>query len=270
MLTSDFYPGTSHQQRVLRAIAEYYADDPRVLALLVFGSLGRGDWDAYSDLDLDVVLEASVTVDAVTELWRLCAVLAPLGERAAVVVPKRTDEGDVVLESLLQMSVRYHQLATTNPNIVESMRILCGRISMDEIASAGRANARLLAESAGVLVGRCVRACLEADVALQRNRFWFAEQALQDARDHLIELYAAARGAARPLHAFQAHAGPALQSALAATLPADDLTSAHAALFACLDLLERDLPHISNGAAALTGGQRAVLRRIREHQPTSG
>lgn len=266
MLIAAPYPGTPHQQRVLRAIAEQYASDPRVLALLVFGSLGRGDCDAYSDLDLDVVLEDGVTVDAAAELQQLCAALAPLGERAAVIVPKRTEEGDVVLESLLQMSVRYHPLATTSPNIVESMRLLCGRIGPDEIAAAGRANAVPAAEQATVLVGRCVRACLEADVALQRRRFWFIEQALQDVRDHLIELYAATRGEARPLHAFQTHAPPVLHSALAATLPSGDLASAHAALLACLDLLERDLAHISNGAAALTDEQRAVLRLVRERQ----
>ena len=36
------YPGTAEHQALLRAIAEQYAADDRVLAVSVFGSLGRG------------------------------------------------------------------------------------------------------------------------------------------------------------------------------------------------------------------------------------
>ena len=55
LVESTMYPGTPEHQALLRAIAEQYADDDRVLAVSVFGSLGRGTWDQYSDLDLDVV-----------------------------------------------------------------------------------------------------------------------------------------------------------------------------------------------------------------------
>ncbi|MGZ3674900.1 MAG: nucleotidyltransferase domain-containing protein, partial [Ktedonobacterales bacterium] len=85
-------------------------------AVLVFGSLGRGTWDRFSDLD--IILVDGISVAPAQELERLRATFAPIGERAALIVPKRTDEGDVVLASLLQLSVRYHALASTSPNIV--------------------------------------------------------------------------------------------------------------------------------------------------------
>ncbi len=50
------YPGTAEQQALLRAVVAHYRDDPRILAVIVFGSLGRGNWDSYSDLDLDVII----------------------------------------------------------------------------------------------------------------------------------------------------------------------------------------------------------------------
>ena len=37
------YPGTAHHQQVLHSVVSHYASDPRVLAVVVFGSLGRGN-----------------------------------------------------------------------------------------------------------------------------------------------------------------------------------------------------------------------------------
>ena len=50
MDTSD-YPGNAQQQRIF-AVTLFYTDDPHVLAISVFGSLGRGNWDDYSDLGI--------------------------------------------------------------------------------------------------------------------------------------------------------------------------------------------------------------------------
>src|SRR5258708_13199425 len=133
---ADAYAGSAQHQRVLRAVVSYYAPDPRVRAVLVFGSLGRGTWDRYSDLDLDIILGDDVSVAPMQELERLCASFAPIGEQAALIVPKRTDEGEVVLASLLQLSVRYHALASTSPNIVDSLRLLWGRIGEEAIPAA--------------------------------------------------------------------------------------------------------------------------------------
>src|SRR5262245_16109948 len=118
-MDADDYPGNPQQQRVLRAVTSFYADDPRVLAVAVFGSLGRGNWDDYSDLDLDVVLVDGVGVEPAPELHRLCAALATGGEQAALVVADGPDEGHVVLASVLGVSIRYHPLAATSPNIVD-------------------------------------------------------------------------------------------------------------------------------------------------------
>ena len=58
------YPGTERHQRALHAFAAHYRDDPRVVAVVLFGSLARGNWDIHSDLDLDVVLGEGDVVDA--------------------------------------------------------------------------------------------------------------------------------------------------------------------------------------------------------------
>src|SRR5690348_7345860 len=133
------WPGTPEHQRLLRAMTAYHARQPWALAFVVFGSVGRGNWDAYSDLDLDVVIADAAEIEPVAEITRLCEAI---GERPALIAPRRGDDGDVVLASLAEFSIRYHPLAATSPNIVNSMRLLWGRIDETEIRAAGLANAR--------------------------------------------------------------------------------------------------------------------------------
>jgi hypothetical protein len=83
--------------------------------VILFGSLVRGNWDEYSDIDLDLVIADEVTLDAEAELKQLCAFLGPV----ALIVPNGSDSGDVVLDSLLEFSIRYHPLSSTSPNAGE-------------------------------------------------------------------------------------------------------------------------------------------------------
>ncbi len=175
--THRHYPGTPQHQAILRAIVDHYENDPRILAVAVFGSLGRGNWDEYSDIDLDVVIADQVSLDVIEELTRLCLAFEPLGEHLAVIVPDGVDAGDVVFESLLQISVRYHPLATTHPNIVDSLQVLTGRIDHGVIAAAGTANRRPR-ESLEQALGGCVRYAAVADIDLQRHRLWEAVEVL--------------------------------------------------------------------------------------------
>jgi hypothetical protein len=259
------YPGNAQHQRVLRAVAAFYAADPRVLAVAVFGSLGRGNWDDYSDLDLDVVLADGVRVEPVPELERLCVALAASGERAAIVVADGPEAGDVVLESLLGLSIRFHPLATTSPNIVESLRLLWGRIGVDEIRAAGLARSATPPPARDLLL-RCIREALAVDIALQRGRLWWAVECLQSLRGLLLALFARTHGGGRPLQTFLALAPEALQTQLGATLPHYSLASARDALRAALDLLEEGLPALAADQVALTAADRALLRQLRERQ----
>lgn len=265
MGTTGDYSGTARHRRVLRAIVAFYADDPRVLAVALFGSLARGAWDEHSDLDLDIVLADGVRVDPVAELGRLCDALAPLGERAAVIVPDGDEAGDVVLASLLELSVRYHPLATTSPNIVESLSVLWGRIGADAIRAAGLARA-VAPPPLGETLARAVRAAIEVDRALGRRRHWSAIEGLHRLRALLMALYSQPRGGARPLHTFEAGADRALQMKLAATLPRGDLASIHDALLRCLDLLERDLDDLADRQITLSADEATILRQIRARQ----
>ena len=257
------YPGGPEHQRLLRAIAEHYADDDRVLAVTVFGSVGRGTWDEYSDLDLDVVIADAVTLDVPGEVRRLCECL---GRVPVVIVPDRDDAADVVLASLMEFSIRYHPLRSTNANIVESMVVLTGRLDHAEIAAAGLKNRKPHAPSFADMVGACVRQAVTVDAKLHRRKFWLAYLVLYEARDRLLRLFAASHGAQRPYHVIDAILDQSLRVRLGRTLPHDDLPSLQRAFLALIDVLDHDLEALSAGRARLTEAQRQVLAQLRARQ----
>ena len=245
-------------------MAAWYENDPRVLAVVVFGSLGRGTWDAYSDIDLDIVIADSVRVDVAEELRQLCESFSTLNERAALIVPDGDDAGDVVLESLMQLSVRYHPLAQTNPNIVQSMKVLAGRLDHAAIAAAGEANRHTVHQPPlSQLLDACVRYAAVAGVCLQRGQVWSTVEVLHRMRGILMELFARAHGGERAVQTFETEADEILQARLGTTLPKDDLISLRASLEELLDTIENDLGHLADGQVHLTGAQQAVLNRVR-------
>src|SRR5260221_6478676 len=93
------YSGTLQHQALQRAIVAFYEDDPRILAVSVFGSLSRGNWDHYSDIDLDIVIADNIHINVVQELKLLCDSFTDIDEHGAVIVPNGDDAGDIVFES---------------------------------------------------------------------------------------------------------------------------------------------------------------------------
>ncbi len=256
--------GTPVHQAVLGALMAHFASDSRVLAFSLFGSLARGDWDEYSDLDLDVVLRDDLPINAQQEVERLAPVLGSAGERIVLILLRGRESVDLVLLSLLEISLRYHALATTSPNIVESVVVLAGSLTTEQVRAAGQANKERDEAAPAALLDACVRFGLETGIALRRGELWMANELLHRTRDLLMELFAQAHDGARPLHTFAALADPDLQARLGATLPTFDMPSMWRAHQAMLDLLAESVPAFSNGQAQLTTGQREVLRAIRE------
>jgi predicted nucleotidyltransferase len=261
------YPGTPQHQVLLRTVVSHYEGDPRVLAVVVFGSLGRGTWDAYSDLDLDVVIADGVVPNPVYELRRLCDAFVAVGEKAALVIPDGDDAGDVLFESRMRLSVRYHRLSATSPNIVDSMLVLVGRVEPATIESAGLANRSAPAGPLSQLLDRCVWYAADTSVALQRGQVWAAVEVLHRMRGIVMELFARTRNGGRGYRVFEAEADARLQARLGAALPQGTLVSLQASLVQLLDILDKDLDHVTNGQVRLTEAHRRVLDRIRSNHP---
>ncbi|HET9014885.1 MAG TPA: nucleotidyltransferase domain-containing protein [Thermomicrobiaceae bacterium] len=263
MPSASDHPGTPAHRALLRAFVDRYAGDPRVLAVAVFGSLGRGDWDAYSDLDLDVVLADGVSVDPLAEVATLDAAFAPAGERALLVIPDGDDAADVVLASLRGLSIRFHPLAATSPNIVDSLLVLGGPLDREAVAAAGLTNRAPRPDIPAWRLDRVVRWAMNVETALRRGNFWQAAYLMQRMRESLLVLFMLTHGGERPYHTFDAAAPAELDRRLEATLHGPGLDAARAAFGRLLDVIERDLGVLSAGRLALTPPQRAVLTGVR-------
>lgn len=205
-----------------------------------------------------------VTLGVMQELRQLCAAFAPLGEHAAVIVPDGNDAGDVVLESLMMLSVRYHPLAGTKAAIVDSMQVLSGRLDHATIAAAGLANPGPPEPQVGQLLDECVRYAAVASVYSLRGSPWLAIEVLHRMRSLLIEIYVRTHGGGRSLHRFDAAAPAALKAQLDATLPQATPSSLRSALATIADLLDHHLGDITDGQLHLTEAQQIVLRKVQE------
>jgi hypothetical protein len=178
-------------------------------------------------------------------------------------VPDGDDAGDVVLDSLVEFSIRYHALATTSPNIVGDLQLLVSRIDRATIQSAGLQNRQARNVPLSQLLDSCVRYAVGVDVAIHRRQIWMAVELLHRMRGIVMELFAAARGGKRPLKFFE-WADTSLQARLGATLPQFDWLSVEKTLAEFLDLLENDLAQFAD--CPLGDAHRRVLRQVRSRQ----
>ena len=264
-------PGSDVHQAILAPIVEQYRDDARISALVIFGSLARDDWDAFSDLDLAAILHRDAEVDVTTEI---AAISCSLHERGHPVFFTQVvgSDGYIVLRGLMGIAISFHRLDAADPGIADGMRVLCGELSSGAILSAARTNYREPLAAKDEL-HRFLWLALDADIKLQRRQFWNALPRLDRMRGALVAIFAATRGARRDYRFFEAEASAALRAAFGRTLPyfdAGDLNAAlraqSAALQQLLRILEHDLAELSNGQLVLGAEEAELLQRLRARQ----
>lgn len=258
-------PGTSQHQQILQTIVKRYANDDRILAVLLFGSLSRGNWDTYSDLDLDIVTKDDVSIDVTVELDHLCAVIKHENGLDALII-SATDEADVVLSNLIEFSIRYHALIDTKPAILDSMILLTGTLSIDQVQAAGNANRIVHQSDLTGIVNQCIRYTLELHNAVSRQHLWMSLELLYRIRFLLMQLFTITHDGIRPVQFFEANASRDLHKRLKRILPHPEMTSMKAALSEVLHLLEHDLDTFSRSQYQLTEQQRIILQCLNQHR----
>ena len=245
-------PGSPRQQSLLQTIAACYQNDSRIWAALLFGSLARGNWDAYSDLDLAVVVHDDVRIDVPGELDRVSAALAGHGERT-LFTEAAGDDGYLVLESMSGIAISYYPLHSLSPYVLEGYCVLAGSLDTETIRTAAKANDHPeLALSQQV--HRALWLALGVDIILQRRQFWRALPGLHRMRGALVEIFAASHGGKRAYQVFEEEAGADLKAKFGRTFPQyfldSPIGSIHSlgnALLALLQLVEHDLDELGNG-----------------------
>lgn len=108
--------GSDAHRALIGHVIAHYSRDERILAVAVFASVAAGTWHPLSDVDMDIVTGDEVVIAPGAE------VAALFGTRAAIVIAEE-DSADVVLDSLEELSIRWHPLAGTSPFITSSVRL---------------------------------------------------------------------------------------------------------------------------------------------------
>jgi predicted nucleotidyltransferase len=171
--------GSDAHRALIERVVAHYRHDERVRAVAVFGSVSVGTWHELSDVDLDIVTGDDGAVAPGSEIDAL------FGSDAALVVTG-FDCADVVLSSLEEISIRWHPLATTSPNICASVRVVYGRLTTAEIVAAGETNRAQLDERQ--LLDSLVRDAVGAWKALSRGHRWEAAAGVERMRRSLFAL----------------------------------------------------------------------------------
>lgn len=257
------YPGTPQHRALVRAIVSRYEKDPRIRAVVLFGSLARGNWDSYSDIDFDMLVADDVHIDPERELRSLDDTFANVGEKIAFIIPMNDDAGDIQLCSLMQLSIRYHSLAQTSPNIVRNMMVLAGELDHASIVYAGERNRKTIPSELTESVDVLVHYAVVANTCIQRGQVWTTLESLHRMRQILMDLFAWAHGGERAYQFFDDNAPQELRVELGATLSSSDPTSLRACLTKLLDIVDKNLRSVADNKVRLTDGHRLVLGGVR-------
>jgi predicted nucleotidyltransferase len=209
--------GSGAHHAVIEQVIAHYRGDARVLAIAVFGSVSTGEWHELSDVDLDIVTADGAVMRPGDE------VAALFGPRAVIVL-HGADSADIVLDSLEEVSIRWHPLRATSPNIVASARVVHGELPDAEIIAAGEANRGRPDEQR--LLDALVRDAIGAAKYLARGHRWEAAAAVERMRRSLVEL----RGRRDDLRLDPADPAGALTAVLAETQAWHDLGPVRRAL----------------------------------------
>ena len=257
-----FFPGTPPHQNILKAIAHHYQHDPRIRAVTVFGSLARGNWDQHSDLDLDIIVRDDMLLDPVNEAKGLERVLNSIGEKLSFVIPDGEEAVDIVLETLTEISIRYHHLRTTKHVIIENMISIAGDLDLETIRQAGLANLPEKNSSPKMALDRCFRYAIEINAAIERQRLWMGVELLHRTRNLLMEIYSLTREGGRFTQHFDNSASQELSDLLFSTLPtANTLPQAFENI---LNILQNEIPRFSNGKLHLQSHHRIIIEKLRK------
>ena len=239
------------QRRVLAGLLAFAERTPRVTSLNVGCSLGRGAGDALSDIDAALGIAAargragaagvlSVEAAVVAELPKLGQVVDVLrhpisrGDRfARRVFAQFTDGAQLDLAVVAEAEIRRGDAAPDFLALYQADGALT-----PEVLAAGQENrSALVATSEQIREWTFLGWCALIDLAkyLRRGSLWEAQARLQEARDHLWALWAAATGAIYPWHGLSQvldqdpdHLPPGIEATVATLDPAALLAAARA------------------------------------------
>lgn len=186
-------PGTKNHQLLLNLILTTFTKDKNIHAIILFGSLARGDWDKDSDIDLDIVVKDASAKIISEEFKKLLDGLAKNQQKILLHFNETSHEITIVFATLDRMSIRFHLIEDTNWKILDSMKIIFGDLTKEKIINALPRKKMSEIPSLELLQDKFLELAVYVPISLRRGKLINAAFFLNKMRQLLIEIYTNAR-----------------------------------------------------------------------------
>jgi predicted nucleotidyltransferase len=249
--------GNKTHQKILQLLINLFQNDKNIRAFIIFGSLVRGNWDKYSDLDLDVVVK-EIKIDIV--LQEIDEMVKVLNKQIKILhyFEEFTNEQVIILDSLDRISIRFHRFEETKPAILDSMKVLYGNLSEFDIKKSILQEERKI--DLVLLNNKFLELAIYVQLSLKRNKIINASFFLSKMRQIIIEIYAKSRG--KREFDFEAIADEKIKQEMIKTYFLLNYQSMKIAFEELIDLYKNSISEISSGKIILQKNEKLILEKV--------
>lgn len=255
-------PGNKTHQKILQLLIDLFQTDKNIEAFIVFGSLIRGNWDDYSDLDLDAVITNDSREIVQNEIKQMLDILSSSGFKILTAFEEFPNEQVIILDSLDRISIRFHLLKNTNNSILDSMQILCGKLTKEHIQKSCVKKEKN--PSLELLNNKFLELAIYVPISLTRNKPMNALFFINKMRQTIIQIYNYSHGIEREFD-FESKADIALINNLKETYGNCAMGEINQAFNSLLDLYEHKIRKMSADKLSLSDDQLKILRKVKDY-----
>jgi len=253
------YPGNLTHQNILKNLMPVFESDPNIEAFIIFGSMVRGNWDRYSDLDLDAIVKDD-GIDIVQKHFdKMLYALRNANLNVSDSFSEYPNEYVIILDSLDRISIRFHTVEDTHLAILSSMQILCGCLTKEDIITKSKRKPK--ENDIEILHHKFLEHSIYVPLSLKRNKPINAQFFLNKMRQTIIQIYVFSRGIQREFE-FEDIASADLKNELYKTYATSDTNSIQNAFKKFVKLYLDNLDEISNHKLSLSGSQKQILNLV--------
>lgn len=255
--------GNTTHQKILSILLNVFKKDNNILVFGVFGSVARGNWDKYSDLDLDVIVKDDSKETINSEFKTILSALNENGLGVSLYFEEFVGEWVIIFDSLDRISIRLHLLEDTIPHILDSFKILYGDLSVEEIRKS-IVEKKSQPSSLEVLKNKFIELSIYVPIALHKNQLINAEFFLNKMRNLVIEIYIKSRGMPR-LFDFEKETDSDLKEKIYLTYADLDISSIRLSFEALVYLFIDSIKSISVDKLSLSNNERQILNKVMKY-----
>lgn len=255
-------PGNRTHKKILQLLVDLFQKDKNIEVFILFGSLVRGNWDDYSDLDLDAVVADDSKEIVQNEIKQMLEILSSSGFNILTAFEEFPNEQVIILDSLDRISIRFHMLKNTNSSILDTMQVLFGNLTKEDIQkSVVKKEENVNIELLG---NKFLELAIYVPISIKRNKLMNAIFFINKMRQTIIQIYNSSYGVDREFD-FESKADINLVSGLKNTYGNCTKERITKTFNSLLDIYKDKIGEISDNKLSLSNDHLMILQKVRDY-----